>query len=255
MLRSANDLMGYTITASDDDDVGKLEDILFEDRMWRIRYMVGDVGGWLSARLVLLPPQRFGEPDRDEKKIPVSLTRDEVEGASDFHQDPPVSHQQDRVFLMAYGHWTAYWPGAALGMGAGAPGVPLFPTAALAEEAEEAAREAQQQDRHLRSAREVKGYHVHALDGEIGKIDDFIVDTEAHSIRYVAVDTNGIWPGGKVLVSPDWLQRVDWSERMVHVDLKKDRIKDCPPYDPGKPVNLEYEKKLYDYYGREHPHA
>ena len=37
---------------------------------------------------------------------------------------------------------------------------------------------------------------------------------------------------------------------MVEIDLKKETIENSPEYDPESPVNRDYEKVLYDYYGR-----
>ena len=38
-------------------------------------------------------------------------------------------------------------------------------------------------DSHLRSMNEVSGYEIQATDGEIGHVDDFIVDDEPWIIR------------------------------------------------------------------------
>lgn len=48
---------------------------------------------------------------------------------------------------------------------------------------------------HLRSMNEVSGYAIQATDGEIGHVDDFIVDDEPWIIRYIVVDTRNFWPG------------------------------------------------------------
>jgi len=52
-------------------------------------------------------------------------------------------------------------------------------------------------DRHLRSTHEVTGYHLQALDGEIGHIEDFVIDDETWAIRYLIVGTKNWWPGTK----------------------------------------------------------
>ena len=67
-------------------------------------------------------------------------------------------------------------------------------------------------DSHLRSTAEVTGYHIEASDGEIGHVKDFIVDDETWAIRYLEVDTQNWWPGKKVLVSPQWINRVSWPD-------------------------------------------
>lgn len=105
-------------------------------------------------------------------------------------------------------------------------------------------------DPHLRSTREVIGYHIQANDGGIGHVDDFIAGGEDWVIRYMIVDTRNWLPGRKVLVAPTWVKRVDWAKRDVYVDLSRETIENSPEFDPSAPVNREYELRLYDYYGR-----
>ena len=57
-------------------------------------------------------------------------------------------------------------------------------------------------DPHLRSIEAVTGYHIHASDGEIGHVEDFLIEDADWSIRYLVVDTKNWWPGKKVLISP-----------------------------------------------------
>jgi hypothetical protein len=114
------------------------------------------------------------------------------------------------------------------------------------------AAEEQDRDPHLRSTKEVIGYHIQAVDGEIGHVEDLIVDDEEWFLRYLVVDTRNWLPGKAVLVAPGWAKRVDWVKRKVHVDLPQEAIRDSPEFDPSRPVNREYEVRLYDYYGRPH---
>jgi hypothetical protein len=99
---------------------------------------------------------------------------------------------------------------------------------------------------------EVTGYHIEATDDRIGHVYDFIIDDESWTIRYLVVDT-GKWLGGKkVLLAPGWINRIDWQERQVKVFLTHGQIEKSPDFDPSRPVNREYEVKLYDFYGRPH---
>jgi len=68
---------------------------------------------------------------------------------------------------------------------------------------------------HLRSTHAVTGYHLQALDGEIGHVEDFIIDDENWTIRYLVVATKNWWPSEMVLVSPQWIERVSWDESKV----------------------------------------
>jgi hypothetical protein len=105
-------------------------------------------------------------------------------------------------------------------------------------------------DSHLRSTDEVKGYHIEATDGEIGHVEDFIVDDGTWAIRYLEVDTRNWWPGKKVLVSPQWVDNVSWPDSKVYVGLSRETIQNSPEYIESMPVTREYEKRLYDHYGR-----
>jgi hypothetical protein len=97
----------------------------------------------------------------------------------------------------------------------------------------------------------VRGYAIHAKDGEIGHIDDFVIDDETWAIRYAIVDTHNWWPGKKVLISPRWIERVSWSESTVFVNLLRETIKLSPEYTEDSLITRDYEAKLHGHYKRE----
>ena len=104
-------------------------------------------------------------------------------------------------------------------------------------------------DLHLRSAAKVTGYHIEATDGDIGHVEDFIIDDETWEIRYMVVDTRNWLPGKKVLIAPRWIDRVSWDDSKVYVNLSREAIKNAPEYHPDA-LNREYEEKLHDHYDR-----
>jgi hypothetical protein len=245
MLRSTKELRGYTIRAIDG-DIGQVHEFYFDDLSWIVRYLVVDTGNWLPGRKVLLWPGVLGQPDWETQVLPVDLTKEQVEYSPDIGTDEPVSRQMETDLHTHYG-WTPYWRGGLPQPGLG--------TAAAAEMIAHAAQdrdeqEDQESDPHLRSTREVIGYHIQAQDGEIGHVEDLIVDDETWLIHHLVVDTRNWLPGRKVLVTPAWADEVNWVERKVHVDLSRDTIENSPEFDPSMPVNREYETRLYDYYGR-----
>lgn len=240
MLRSANDLIGYRIRATDG-ALGKLKDVLFDDASWKVRYLHVDTGGWLTGRQVLLSPESVIEADWRHRVVAVRLSRRQVEESPDLRSDLPVSRQYEEA-LAEYYQWAPYWmPGG--GLFAGAP-----PSVAVAGQATSPPQP--RGDPHLRNAREVRGYEIRTRDSRLGHLDDLILDTADWTLRYLVVDTRRWLPGRKVLVSPAWVTRVDWVEGQVGVDLSADEVRASPEYDPTQPVNREYEEVLYDYYGR-----
>jgi hypothetical protein len=105
-------------------------------------------------------------------------------------------------------------------------------------------------DPHLRSSRAVTGYHIQATDGDIGHVEDFLVDDQSWAIHYVLVDTTNWWAGKKVLVAPAWIEWVDWAQAKVHVTVTRAQIQHSPEYDPARPVERPYETQLYCHYGQ-----
>jgi hypothetical protein len=236
MLRSVKDLRGYTIRATDE-DIGRVHGFLFEDTSWIIRYLVVDTGTWLPGRQVLISPLALGQPDWNANALPVALTKEQVENSPPILEDQPVSRQMESDLFAYYG-WSPYWAST------------TSVAALQSMEAEEKRRQAAQADPHLRSTREVIGYHIQARDGDIGHIDDFVAEDEVWTIRYLVIDTRNWLPGKKVLVAPAWAEAINWTEQSVEVDLKRETIKNSPEFNPSAPVNREYEVQLYDYYGR-----
>ena len=110
-------------------------------------------------------------------------------------------------------------------------------------------------DPHLRSIDAVTGYHIHASDGEIGHVEDFLVDDTDWSIHYLVVDTKNWWPGKKVLISPRSAQSVNWTDRLVNLNVDRQRVKDSPIYDASTTVDRAYETQFHSYYSDGQPNV
>jgi hypothetical protein len=94
------------------------------------------------------------------------------------------------------------------------------------------------------------GYHIQAVNGEIGHLDDFIMDDKNWAIRYLIIDTAVWWSGKKVLISPSWIERVDWDQSKVSVNLSRERIKLAPEYRESSLLTHDYETELHGHYNR-----
>jgi len=103
-------------------------------------------------------------------------------------------------------------------------------------------------DTHLRSTREVTGYHIEAADGEIGHLEDVLFDDETWEIRHLIVDTKNWWPGKKVVLRPQWINRVSWAGREIFAKMPRETIRNGPEWDPDQPVSREYELRLHKHF-------
>lgn len=231
MLLKISDLNGLAIEARDG-RIGSVQDVLFDDESWQVRWLVVDTGSWLSGRRVLLPASHLGRLDHRASAIPVDLAMRQVEESPGSDSELPVSRQMETAI---YGHyaWTPYWPigpgsvyPAPLAGGAGAWGaagaMPMVAPEAASSGGDPAG------DPHLRSAREVTGYAIAGTDEDVGHVEDLVLDSEAWALRYVVVDTRNWWPGRKVMVPREAVVDILWGERTVRLDRTREEIKRAP---------------------------
>jgi uncharacterized protein YrrD len=261
MFRSVKDLEGFKIVATDG-GIGSVKDFYFDDATWVMRYLVADTGGWLG-REVLISPYSFGVPDFQTKTIPVSITKDQVKHCPVIDTDKPVSRQHETAYLGYYGY-PFYWGGAGLWGDGFYPGsIPKDIAFAGSDSAYSEAQQADirrqmeqesarlaRQNPHLRSCNAVKGYHIHAADGEIGHVQGFLIDERTWALQYLIVSTSNWWPGHSVLVAPQWISEVSWVHSNLTTNLNRQQIKVAPAYDPAALPSRGEEERMYRHYGR-----
>ena len=255
MLHSVSHLHGTTVVASDG-DIGRVDEFYFDDEHWAVRYLVIDTGGWLAGRKVLISPYSVKRTDAQVRTLEVSLTRDQVERSPDIDTHKPVSRQHEADYLQYYGYPT-YWGGVDMwGLGGFplvAPAAGPMPGALPGNVSGAGDREQQQnpEDSHLRSTKDIEGYHVQASDASFGHVEDFLVDLESWAIRYLVIDTRNWVPGSKrVLVATKWIDRIDWVDAKVHTALGKEAIRNSPAYDESTVVDRDYETRLHETHDR-----
>ena len=242
MLSKANTLKGYKLDGIDG-EIGKVKEFYFDDRHWTIRYLVADTGNWLTGRQVLISPYAMVAVIKEERLISIHLTKKQIEDSPSLTSDKPVSRQFEETYYGYYG-WPMYWGGTY--MWGDYPNIVRDP-----EKWKPTTPSEKGWDPHLRSTQHVSGYAIEATDGEIGHVEDFIIDDETWAIRYLIIDTQNWWPGEKVLVSTKWIERVSWRESKVFVNLSRETIKQSPQYTEESLLTRDYEARLHGHYNRQ----
>ena len=237
MLHNVKELYNYVLEA-EDGEIGRCKDFLFDDSFWTIRYMVADTGNWLPGQKVLISPVSLGKPDWDSNLFPVWLTKKQIKDAPGLDEHLPVSRQYE-IKSNKYYKWPYYWSEHETESKGSLP-YPLSMEKRLADRK----NKIETGDSHLRSTIEVAGYYIHAEDGEIGHVEDFIVNDKDWSIRHMVLDTRNWLPGRKVLVTQASIESVDWGEKKVSISLTREQVKNSPEYDPSALVNREHERRL-----------
>ena len=155
MLHTVTRLRGATVRAVDG-DAGLVEEFVFDDVTWTVRYLVVKTGDWLMNRPVLISPMVI---DRHwtAGELPTKLTREQLRTSPIVESHKKVSRQHEAQLLAHYG-LPLYWENLTIG-----------PSAA------DRPRIKPGEDR-LCAMREVTGFHIQASDCEIGHVDDFLID-------------------------------------------------------------------------------
>lgn len=250
MLRPARDLKGCELQARDG-AIGQVDDLFFDDRHWTIRYFVVATGSWLSLNGrdrgdVLVSPHAIAAPRWADRALTVDLTREQVRNSPPVDTRQPVSREHEAALIQYY-NWPAYWGAAGFpDAGLGLPLLPMSVAVSTSAPRMETARSPAvvQEDPHLRSTEAVRGHLIEATDGTLGHVEDFLVDDTNWEIRALIVDTRNWWPGKKVLVPPQSIEAVGWSEARVRVQLTREAIKVSPTYEAGRPLPADFVDQL-----------
>ena len=244
MLNKAKTLTGYKLSSLDG-EIGTVKEFYFDDKHWAIRYLVADTGSWLADRQVLISPHALLAVYPEEQNIAINLTKKQIEDSPSLNSDKPVSRQFEEVYYGYYG-WQMYWSGPY--MWGTSPYIVRD-----REKRKGASKSKRTWDAHLRSTNDMSGHHIQATDGEIGHVEDFIIDDKTWAIRYLIIDTRNWWPGKKVLIAPQWIERISWGESKVFVNLTRKTIKQSPEYkhfEESLPTRY-YETMLHQHYNRQ----
>jgi sporulation protein YlmC with PRC-barrel domain len=73
-----------------------------------------------------------------------------------------------------------------------------------------------------------RGEHVHALDGEIGQVEGFLVDPGDHRVTQVLLREGHLWGRKEVVIPVSAVTRI---ENGIRLNLTKQQIEDLPSAD------------------------
>jgi uncharacterized protein YrrD len=101
-LRSSAEVTGYQVHATDG-EFGHVEDLVFDDQDWMVRYVEVDTRNWLPGKKVLVPTGRVMQIDWDTRSVSMSLPRHAIQSAPSY--DPAQLITPDYEVRL----FTHYW--------------------------------------------------------------------------------------------------------------------------------------------------
>jgi hypothetical protein len=102
---------------------------------------------------------------------------------------------------------------------------------------------------HLHSVAEFKGYYVHALDGDIGHVDNLLADDSSWEIRYLVIATRNWWPGKIVQLAPYAVKAIDWFGERINMNVTREQVQSAPAWDPLAMADAVSESDLHRHFG------
>ena len=243
MLHSVKQLHGYKLGALDG-EIGRVKGFYFDDKDWVVRYLVVDTGSWIPGRKVLISPYALGGIYPGGNILEVALTREKIEKSPSIETQLPVAREHERDYYRYY-NWPVYWGGSDLWGMNPAPFAPPSYQSPEEEGQQARAEESEKPDSHLRSTQEVTGYDVQAVDGEVGHVEDFLIDDENWTIHSLVVATGHWWSGKNVLLPPREIEKVSWDESKVFTSLTRLKLQQEPQYEPAVAASGDHDPRLF----------
>jgi len=231
MRKNIDSMLGFSIMAIDG-ELGKVRDFYFDDETWTIRYLVVQTGSWLLGRKVLISFASVKKINCELSTFLVNLSCEQVRKSPEIDTEKPV-YRQHELELHEHYMLPAYWINAP-GVTWGIDNYPLSEEPEPEQEKDDNAPVPTENNQHLRSAKQITGYLIHAVDGEIGHVKDFVVNLKNGLITFFIVDTRNLLAGRKVLLSTKKIKRIEWADAEVYVNVTRGSIIESPEFDLNK---------------------
>jgi hypothetical protein len=233
MIRSFKKLQGIQISTLDGVD-GALKDVYFDDRSWNVRYFVVETRSRFSEKDVLVLPNTVSSSDG--KSINIKLTKTELQTCPDAGSAKPVTLQQRykaKALFDLIRSSGNFWNGEPLM-------IPSFP---------KDDQEGDAFDPHLRSCKYISRYELIANDGDVGPVQDFLIDDSLWLIRFAVAVINSGSEDQERLFGPQIIENIEWALEVVKIAATRKEALSKPHFNAIRHLDTSYEVFVNDIYG------
>ncbi|HZD55230.1 MAG TPA: PRC-barrel domain-containing protein [Anaerolineales bacterium] len=248
----ASNLMDFEVYNQENEEVGSVEDMVFNLEEMKIDYLIVDMGGFLGigGKLVAIPFDQVevqaatSESAQSQNAIILDVTKDQMEQAPEFNPDmlPDFGQPTD--------DWDAeiqsFWSGGA-GMSSEGTGTPVAtettqPTEvpqATATEAPQSTQSSQPNVAELQGvvlASDLIGIGIQSADGtDIASVQDVIVDPSNGDLQYLAISVSGIEEiNGKLVLIPLQAFGLDVQNQVLVLKVDPQVLAGAPTFEEGQ---------------------
>jgi len=237
MLASLTELRSYRVEGTDG-EIGRISDLGFRADEWTVRYVVVDLED--LERQALLLSAYLGRLDRARHTLRADIRRDQVANTPPLDRAEPLTRRDEEELHNLYG-WPVYWWEQAH---------EITPIGGLWDEpTEESENPDEPEDagpQLLFAGDLIEVYGIQPEGGEVGLLQDVIVEDESWTIPYLVVNEQA--SGRRVLLASDSVQVIDGGARQIHVSVPRDAIVHSPVIPSEEPITADLRQRLREYY-------
>ncbi len=229
-VNMANHVYGKEVVGSDNQKVGKLNNLIIDLESGRILY--GVVG--TSKGRVAVPPEIFAQtPGTQETEIHAKVPKNRIDNAPQFNSnDNPEGWGQASFISQVYQHFgqNPWWQG------------------------KEAANAGSFHNVH--KASDTVGMNVVNVDNSsLGKVNNVVVDLPAGRVVYVVLaPDSSLGLGNNLYALPPQALTLSADRKKLASNLDKAKLASAPHFEKGKWPNVadrSFASQVYQYYGKE----
>lgn len=242
-----------------DGDIGHVEDLIVDTRTWQVRYLVADTRRWLPGKHVLLAAKVIEGIDTTNQKVSVCLAQEDIKNSPDYAESPllpNVDNGIEDIVEQPYS-WALYLGGR----------VPMLtwpyhlqqlqqsPSDQAADpqsdepkkpDVKEIKNDDSRDDNHLASLSALIHFRLLAKDGELGHVEDFILNRDVDEVLYPLINDRNWLPGKTIVLPLEWIKSIESSARFVSVGATQEQIQTAPEFDPTLPLESALEQRRFE---------
>ncbi len=100
--QEVGDIRGAEVFGTNDEKLGKIDDVIFDHTSGSLRYAVIDTGGWLHSKRFLVPANQIFERPDHEDDFAVNLTKEQIERFPEYTDETVERPEEFKEYESRY---------------------------------------------------------------------------------------------------------------------------------------------------------
>lgn len=232
MLLTAKELKKYKFYTTDRKKY-LLDDIYLDNKSQKIHFLVCNSRKYFNSIQALVEPNMIKSINKDQHRINLNITREQLEA---YKNDIKNINQVNKT---ESGKKTSnFWSKLFM----------LYKPVTQAEIEDEGSLEEFKLNLNLHSFNEIMNYFISGKDGDIGWLEDLIIDTEKWHCKFLMFTTHYSLYSNSRIMPTTWVENIDWEFYSIVVNKEIKDIDEMPFYESLILTSKNYEEGVLDYF-------